>query len=62
MKVMPLIMRTHEAITMTASNKLKPSMRKAPEEANVFRAISMKKIVRKTKSILLSRLVSIEKN
>ena len=61
LNVIPLIMSTHETITIAASNRLKPSIRNCPLLANVFRMISMKKIVKKTKSILLSKSASISK-
>ena len=41
-------------MTIVASNKLNLSIRKPPLDANVFRQISMKKMKRKTRSILLS--------
>ena len=59
---MPLIMRAHELITIAASNKLKPSVRKVPDEAKVLRAISMKKMFKKKKSIMFIMLASMSKN
>lgn len=46
-------------MTIVASNMLNPSMRKAPLEAKVFRMISIRKTVRKTKSMVSSNLASI---
>lgn len=62
MKVMPLIMRTQEPMTIAASNTLKTSIRKVPDEANVFRAISIRKIFKKAKSIAWSISASMSKN
>jgi len=44
-------MRANETITIVASKMLKPSIRKLPLEANDLSMISIKKIVRKTKSM-----------
>jgi len=44
-------MRAQETITIAASNKLKPSVRKEPLEAKVLKTISKKKNVKKHKSI-----------
>ena len=54
LKVIPLIKSAHDTMTIVASNKLNLSLRKPPFEAKVFRSISMKKMKRKTRSILLS--------
>ena len=59
LNVMPLINSAQDTMTIVASNKLNLSIRKPPLDANVFRQISMKKMKRKTRSILLSSAGSI---
>ena len=51
LKVIPLMRRAHETMTIVASKRLKPSARNDPDEAKVLSTISMRKAVRKTKSI-----------
>jgi len=58
LKVMPLIMSAQDTMTIVASNRLKPSIINAPDEANVFRNISVAKMVRKMKSIVSRSLGS----
>ena len=62
LKVIPRIIRPHDPMTIAASNRLNPSIRNVPDDANVFKAISMKKTLRKTKSIMLTNSASISKN
>ena len=62
LNVIPLIISAHEPITIAASNRLNPSMRNLPDEAKVLSAISMKKTLRKMKSIRLSKSASMSKN
>ena len=45
--------RTQLKTTTIASKELKKSSKKPPEEAKVFKMISMRKIVRNTKSIII---------
>ena len=49
---MPATFRNQDEITIAASNRLKKSARNMKELANVFRMISIKKIVRKYRSIV----------
>ena len=49
-------------MTMVASNKLKPSKMKAPSEAKVLRQISIRKTVRKMRSIVWRRFSSMGKS
>jgi len=49
-------------MTMMASNMLKPSLRKSPPDANVLRRISVKKMVKKPKSMSSSVCGLISKN
>ena len=62
LNVIPLIRRPHETSTIAASNKLKPSIKKVPEDANVLRKISTAKMVRKIRSIVLRSFASIVKS
>ena len=62
LKVIPCIIKAQDTMTMVASKRLKPSIRKAPLEANVFRIISVRKTVRKTKSIVSKSVVSSKKS
>ena len=52
-------MRQKDTTTMVASKMLKPSIRKPPLEAKVFKTISIKKMVKKVKSIVSSIFASI---
>ncbi len=61
LNVIPFIRRAQETSTIAASNKLKPSIRKVPEDANVFRKISAAKMVRKIKSMVFRSFASIVK-
>ena len=57
LNVIPCIMSPQETSTIAASNKWNPSIiKKAPEDAKVFKKISTAKIVRKMKSIVFSRV------
>ena len=58
LKVMPLIIRAQDTMTIVASNRLKPSIINVPDEANVLRNISVAKMVRKMKSIVSRSLGS----
>ena len=61
LKVIPRISSAQDTMTIVASNKQNLSIKKPPLDANVFRQISMKKMKRKTRSMLLSRAGSILK-
>jgi hypothetical protein len=46
------MLKIYEIVTMAASNPLKKSRRNIPFDAKIFKMISMKKNVRKAKSIV----------
>ena len=57
--VIPFSMRQKDTTTIVASKILKPSIRKPPLEAKLFKTISIKKMVKKVKSIVSSNFASI---
>ena len=57
--VIPCIIKPNETTTIVASKILKPSIKNLPLEAKVFKMISMRKMVKKTRSIVSSSFASI---
>ena len=60
--VIPFNIRQKETTTIVASKMLKPSKRKLPLDAKLFKMISIKKMVKKVKSIYSSSFASIVNN